>query len=168
MSRRAPRVVRLGIRVRRERAEMALAALLPLLGAGAEETEPARRGRVRALRAARRAARRPSDPRARPATRCSACAAADVPAGWERRWHAHLRPVEAPAGAARSARRGSAGATARELVIDPGAMFGAGAHPTTRLCLELLLELEPAGALCDWGAGSGVLAVAAARLGWRP
>jgi ribosomal protein L11 methyltransferase len=53
-------------------------------------------------------------------------------------------------------------------VIDPGELFGAGTHPTTRLCLELLLELEPRGALCDWGAGSGILAVTAARLGFGP
>ena len=53
-------------------------------------------------------------------------------------------------------------------MIDPGALFGAGAHPTTQLCLELLLDAEPGGALCDWGAGTGVLAVAAARLGWAP
>lgn len=55
-----------------------------------------------------------------------------------------------------------------DLVIDPGTAFGAGTHPTTQLCLELLSELEPGGALCDWGAGTGVLAVAAARLGWAP
>jgi ribosomal protein L11 methyltransferase len=55
-----------------------------------------------------------------------------------------------------------------ELVVDPGQAFGTGAHPTTRLSLELLLGLEPRGALADLGCGSGVLAIAAARLGFRP
>ena len=59
-----------------------------------------------------------------------------------------------------------------DLVVDPGQAFGTGAHPTTRLCLELLLELEEAGEaqgpLTDLGTGSGVLAIAAAKLGWEP
>jgi ribosomal protein L11 methyltransferase len=55
-----------------------------------------------------------------------------------------------------------------ELVVDPGQAFGTGAHPTTRLSLELLLGLEPRGSLADLGSGSGVLAIAAARLGFRP
>jgi ribosomal protein L11 methyltransferase len=55
-----------------------------------------------------------------------------------------------------------------DVVIDPGQAFGTGAHPTTRLCLELLLGLEPTGSLADLGCGSGVLAVAAARLGFAP
>jgi ribosomal protein L11 methyltransferase len=55
-----------------------------------------------------------------------------------------------------------------ELVVDPGQAFGTGAHPTTRLCLELLLELEPRGSFVDLGCGSGVLALAAARLGFAP
>jgi ribosomal protein L11 methyltransferase len=55
-----------------------------------------------------------------------------------------------------------------EIVIDPGQAFGTGTHPTTRLCLELMLELEPRGSLLDLGCGSGVLAIAAAKLGFDP
>jgi ribosomal protein L11 methyltransferase len=59
-------------------------------------------------------------------------------------------------------------AGAVDLVIDPAQAFGTGAHPTTRLSLELLLDIEPRGALTDVGCGSGVLAIAAARLGFAP
>jgi ribosomal protein L11 methyltransferase len=59
-----------------------------------------------------------------------------------------------------------------DLIVDPGQAFGTGAHPTTRLCLEYLLELadagEASGPLTDLGTGSGVLAIAAAKLGWSP
>jgi ribosomal protein L11 methyltransferase len=64
-----------------------------------------------------------------------------------------------------------------DIVIDPGQAFGTGAHPTTRMCLELLLdvagdapegELVGRGPLADLGCGSGVLAIAAAKLGFAP
>ncbi|MGH2980447.1 MAG: 50S ribosomal protein L11 methyltransferase [Solirubrobacterales bacterium] len=59
-----------------------------------------------------------------------------------------------------------------DVVIEPGRAFGTGAHLTTRLCVELLVELAGAGAakgpLTDLGTGSGVLAIVAAKLGWAP
>lgn len=55
-----------------------------------------------------------------------------------------------------------------DVVIDPGRAFGTGSHPTTRLCLELLLDLDPSGSFADLGCGSGVLAIAAAKLGFGP
>jgi len=59
-----------------------------------------------------------------------------------------------------------------DVVVDPGQAFGTGAHPTTRLCLGFLCELADAGdaggELADLGTGSGVLAIAAAKLGWMP
>jgi ribosomal protein L11 methyltransferase len=59
-----------------------------------------------------------------------------------------------------------------DVCIDPGQAFGTGGHATTAMCLELLSALADSGAaaggLCDLGTGSGVLAIAAAKLGWHP
>jgi ribosomal protein L11 methyltransferase len=56
-----------------------------------------------------------------------------------------------------------------DLVLERGGGgFGSGSHATTRMCLELLLELEPDGGAADLGCGLGTLAIAAARLGWSP
>lgn len=56
--------------------------------------------------------------------------------------------------------------TALNIEMDPGLAFGTGSHPTTRLCLEWLLDNIPAGAsVLDYGCGSGILAIAAAKLG---
>ncbi|MDX6387775.1 MAG: ribosomal protein methyltransferase [Gaiellaceae bacterium] len=90
----------------------------------------------------------------------------DVAADWRDRWKAFHRPVqigslwvgppwdEPPDGL-------------EPVVIDPGRAFGTGAHPTTQLCIELLLELGPA-SLVDFGCGSGVLSIVATKLGFAP
>ena len=61
---------------------------------------------------------------------------------------------------------------ALEIVIDPAQAFGTGAHATTHMCLELLLAIaagdDDRGAVFDVGAGSGVLAIAAVKLGYEP
>ncbi len=63
-------------------------------------------------------------------------------------------------------------AGALEIVIDPAQAFGTGAHATTHMCLELLLAIaasdDARGAAIDIGAGSGVLAIAAVKLGYEP
>jgi ribosomal protein L11 methyltransferase len=57
-------------------------------------------------------------------------------------------------------------AAAINLKLDPGLAFGTGSHPTTRLCLRWLDgHLAGGETLLDYGCGSGILAIAAARLG---
>ena len=105
----------------------------------------------------------------------------EVAVDWAERWRRFHQPVligAAPAAGRRDGPRhqrlwvrppwDGPREDALDLVIDPAQAFGTGAHPTTRLSLELLLELEPAGSLADLGCGSGVLAVAAVRLGFAP
>ena len=95
-----------------------------------------------------------------------------VPDDWADRWADFHRPIEVGGrvGVRPSWWEPKDGLI--DVVVDPGRAFGTGGHPTTRLCLALLIELEEAGEssgpIADWGTGSGVLAIAAAKLGWGP
>ena len=89
-----------------------------------------------------------------------------VAAGWEDEWRAFHRPARA-GGLWIGPAWEQPGPSEPAVVIDPGRAFGTGAHATTRLCLELLLDV-PRGDLLDAGCGSGVLAIAASKLGFEP
>jgi ribosomal protein L11 methyltransferase len=165
-------VIRLAIRVARADAETVLAELLELAPGGLEERELPDDAIEFVLYGA------PGELPALPDLRAAAGGAlvdistSDVPDDWSERWKAFHRPVDVSWRFRRLRVRPPweppLGDDRIDVVIDPGQAFGTGGHHTTRLCLELLLELEPAGALADWGCGSGVLAIAAARLGFDP
>jgi ribosomal protein L11 methyltransferase len=165
----ATALLRLAVVVRGEDAEPALAALLELAPEGVEEravqdgVEYSLYGSPDELPAA-------AELEARLGRALVAVRAEPVANGWERRWHEYLRAVTVEeAGRAITIRPPWLAGEPGDLVIHPDVLFGAGTHPTTRLVLRLLLaEPRAEGSLCDWGAGTGVLAVAAARLGWAP
>jgi ribosomal protein L11 methyltransferase len=162
-------VIRLAVRAPAGDSEQVLAALLELAPAGVEQIDG--KGIVEfAVYGA--PGELPSLPRgeAKVGGATVLVSGEEVPDDWAERWkrfhgpvlldgRLYLRPPwEAPA-----VRPG-----VTELVIDPGRAFGTGAHATTRMCLELLLAVEPRGSLADLGCGSGVLAIAGAKLGFRP
>jgi ribosomal protein L11 methyltransferase len=91
-----------------------------------------------------------------------------VPDDWADRWRAFHEPVLVGERIWVRPPWADPRPDAIDVVIDPGQAFGTGAHPTTRLSLELMLDLDPAGPFADVGCGSGVLAVAAAKLGFGP
>jgi len=142
-------VIRLGIRVRAADAEVAFARLEPVLEGGVEEValgEDVPDARLRELAGDTliTVTREPVDP------------------GWDRAWHEHIEPVTVGALTFRPPWLPGDG-----IVIEPGLTFGLASHPTTQLCLEFLQECERT-PLADWGCGSGVLAIAAAKLGFSP
>ena len=93
-------------------------------------------------------------------------ASSDVDENWLDRWRQFHRPVRV-GGLWVGPPWEQPDADALAIVIDPGRAFGTGGHPTTRLCLELL-EQEERGSVLDVGCGSGVLSIAAAKLGFGP
>ena len=92
---------------------------------------------------------------------------------WAESWKRHFHPLEIgrtllikPSWSRRLARAGQA-----TVVLDPGLSFGTGQHPTTSFCLEQIAAQRRPGApqgLLDVGCGSGILAIAAAKLGYAP
>jgi ribosomal protein L11 methyltransferase len=162
-----PKMLRLAVRVQREQAELVLAELISLAPGGVEEVSigdlveyavygpPGELPTLPDLRAAAGGA-------------LVEVSTTEIADDWAERWRAFHVPLVL--GGALTVRPPwePPGDTPLDIVIDPGQAFGTGAHATTRLCLELLLGLEPRGPFLDLGCGSGVLAIVAAELGWAP
>jgi ribosomal protein L11 methyltransferase len=151
-------VRRVSVSVPRERAEQARATMVELFPEGFEERDDADGVALVAYTDAA------GEERLWAAF--GAASATDVADGWEERWRAFHRPIRVgPLWVGPPWEEPDAGTVA--IVIDPGRAFGTGGHATTRLCLELLAETD-VGSVLDVGCGSGVLSVAAARLGFAP
>src|SRR3954447_4123682 len=162
-------MIRLAFRAPAEQAEIVLAALIELAPSGVEQVDD---GGVTEFALYGAPGELPSFPygQAEVGGVIVDVSGREVPDDWAERWKRFHRPVliggrlyvrppwEEPA-----VRPGVV-----EIVIDPRQAFGTGTHPTTALCLELMLELKPRGSFADLGCGSGVLAIAAAKLGFGP
>lgn len=95
------------------------------------------------------------------------------PQDWRESWKRHFRTIEInhrllvkPPWSRKKAKAQQA-----TVILDPGMSFGTGNHPTTLFCLQQIAAFDSAGAtpsLLDIGTGSGILAIAAAKLGFAP
>ncbi|HEV7772382.1 MAG TPA: 50S ribosomal protein L11 methyltransferase [Conexibacter sp.] len=164
-------MIRLALRVDRAHAEVALAELLELAPGGVEEVDLGDAveyavygppGELPAL----------PDLEAAVGGALVSVTTTELPDDWSERWKQFHHPLVLGERLAVRPPWEQALGTDVELVIDPAQAFGTGAHATTRLCLELLLSLADAsaerGPVLDLGCGSGVLAIAGAKLGFGP
>jgi ribosomal protein L11 methyltransferase len=169
-------VIRLAIRVAREQAELVLAELAELAPAGLEERDIDGDTVEYAIYGA------PGELPPLPDLRAAAGGAlvdvstTELADDWEERWRTWHPAVVVEAGGRTLRVRPpweAEQAGTIDVAIEPAQAFGTGAHETTRLSLALLMEAartvpDPELALADWGCGSGVLAIAAAKLGFGP
>lgn len=164
-------MIRLAVRVSRAQAELVLAELAELAPGGLEERDIDEDTVEFAIYGA------PGELPPLPDLKAAAGGAlvdvstTELPDDWEDRWRT-WHPAIVVEGGGRALRvrppweEPIAGTI--DVAIEPAQAFGTGAHETTRLSLSLLLTLDPEGPLADWGCGSGVLAIAAAKLGFAP
>ena len=166
-------MIRLAVRCRPEQAEQVLAELVELVPGGVEEERGS--GYVEyAIYGPPGELPEMPDLQAAAGDGLVEIETTEIPDDWADRWRDFHEPVVIGGGrmvVRPSWEEGERG-TEIDIVVDPGRAFGTGGHATTRCCLELLLGLADrglaSGPLADWGTGSGVLAIAAAKLGWDP
>lgn len=168
-------MIRLSVRCRPEQAEFVLAELSVLAPGGVEQVDGGDSVEF-AIYGAEGELPEVGDIEASLGGSRVALSSSRVDEGWETRWKEFHRPVTVASSSGGSSiwigPPWSEIPGEEAVVIDPGMAFGTGAHPTTRICLAFLLDLaergDARGSLADIGTGSGVLAIAAARLGFDP
>ena len=167
-------MIRLAVRCRAEHADRVLAELLELVPDGVEQDEGGDWVEFGIYGP-------PGELPALPALEATVgdglieISSTEIPDDWADSWRDFHKAISIADGrlVVRPSWEADAGARAEvDIRIDPGQAFGTGAHATTSMCLGILVDLadqgQAAGSLADLGTGFGVLAIAAARLGWSP